>query len=36
MLAISDAVAALATGSAVLIKPDEKTPFSALAGARLV
>lgn len=36
MLAISDAVAALATGNAVLIKPDEKTPFSALAGARLL
>ncbi len=36
MLAISDAVAALATGNGVLIKPDEKTPFSALAGARLL
>ena len=36
MLAMSDAVAALATGNAVLIKPDEKTPFSALAGARLL
>jgi len=36
MLAISDAVAALATGNAVLIKPDEKTPFSALLGAGLL
>ncbi len=36
MLAISDALAAIATGNAVLIKPDEKTPFSALLGARLL
>jgi succinate-semialdehyde dehydrogenase/glutarate-semialdehyde dehydrogenase len=36
MLAISDAVAALAMGNAVLIKPDEKTPYSALFGARLL
>ena len=36
ILAISDAIAALATGNAVLIKPDEKTPFSALLGARLL
>ncbi len=36
MLAVSDAIAALATGNAVLIKPDEKTPFSALFGARLL
>jgi succinate-semialdehyde dehydrogenase/glutarate-semialdehyde dehydrogenase len=36
MLAISDAIAALATGNAVLIKPDEKTPFSALIGAKLL
>ncbi|HEU4916806.1 MAG TPA: succinic semialdehyde dehydrogenase [Acidimicrobiia bacterium] len=36
MLAISDAIAALATGNAVLIKPDGNTPFSALLGARLL
>ncbi|MGH8871302.1 MAG: succinic semialdehyde dehydrogenase [Acidimicrobiia bacterium] len=36
MLAMSDAIAALATGNAVLIKPDEKTPFSALYGAGLL
>lgn len=36
MLAISDAIAALATGNAVLVKPDERTPFSALFGARLL
>ena len=36
ILAISDAIAALATGNAALIKPDEKTPFSALLGARLL
>jgi succinate-semialdehyde dehydrogenase/glutarate-semialdehyde dehydrogenase len=36
MLALSDAVAALATGNAVLIKPDEKTPFSPLLGATLL
>jgi succinate-semialdehyde dehydrogenase/glutarate-semialdehyde dehydrogenase len=36
MLAMSDAVAALATGNAVLIKPDEKTPYSALLGAELL
>ncbi|HLF59983.1 MAG TPA: succinic semialdehyde dehydrogenase [Acidimicrobiia bacterium] len=35
-LAISDAIAALATGNAVLLKPDEKTPYSALLGARLL
>ncbi|HEX2403156.1 MAG TPA: aldehyde dehydrogenase family protein, partial [Acidimicrobiia bacterium] len=36
ILAISDAIAALATGNAVLIKPDEKTPFCALLGALLL
>jgi succinate-semialdehyde dehydrogenase / glutarate-semialdehyde dehydrogenase len=36
ILAISDAIAALATGNAALIKPDEKTPFCALLGARLL
>lgn len=35
-LGISDAIGALATGNAVLVKPDEKTPFSALFGARLL
>lgn len=35
-LSISDALGALASGNAVLIKPDEKTPFSALFGARLL
>ncbi|MET0566112.1 MAG: succinic semialdehyde dehydrogenase [Acidimicrobiia bacterium] len=36
ILSISDAIAALATGNAALIKPDEKTPFCALFGARLL
>jgi succinate-semialdehyde dehydrogenase/glutarate-semialdehyde dehydrogenase len=36
MLAISDAIGALATGNAVLIKPDEKTPYSPLYGAWLL
>jgi succinate-semialdehyde dehydrogenase/glutarate-semialdehyde dehydrogenase len=36
ILSISDAIAALATGNAALIKPDEKTPFCALLGARLL
>lgn len=36
MLAISDAVAALAAGNAVLLKPDEKTPYCALYGAMLL
>lgn len=35
-LSISDALGALASGNAVLIKPDEKTPYSALFGARLL
>ena len=36
ILSISDAIAALATGNAALIKPDEKTPFCALLGASLL
>ncbi len=36
MLAVSDAIAALATGNAVLLKPDEKTPFSGLLAAHLL
>ena len=35
-LAISDALGALVSGNAVIIKPDEKTPYSALYGARLL
>ncbi len=35
-LAISDIVAALMAGNAVVIKPDEKTPYSALYGATLL
>jgi len=35
-LSISDALGALATGNAVLIKPDEKTPYSPLYAARLL
>jgi len=35
-LSISDALGALASGNAVIIKPDEKTPFSAIFGARLL
>jgi succinate-semialdehyde dehydrogenase/glutarate-semialdehyde dehydrogenase len=35
-LSISDALGALVSGNAVLIKPDEKTPFSALFGAKLL
>lgn len=35
-LAISDVVAALIAGNAVVIKPDEKTPFSALYAATLL
>ncbi len=35
-LAISDIVAALVAGNAVVIKPDEKTPYSALYGATLL
>jgi len=34
-LAISDAVPALLTGNAVVLKPDAETPFTALAGVRL-
>jgi len=36
ILSISDAIAALAAGNAALVKPDEKTPFCALLGARLL
>ena len=32
-LSISDIVAALAAGNAVVVKPDEKTPYSAVLGA---
>lgn len=35
-LSISDIVAALVAGNTVVIKPDEKTPFSALYGAMLL
>ena len=35
-LSISDIVAALIAGNAVVIKPDEKTPFSSLYGALLL
>jgi succinate-semialdehyde dehydrogenase/glutarate-semialdehyde dehydrogenase len=35
-LAISDAVPALIAGNAVLLKPDEQTPFSALWGVDLL
>jgi succinate-semialdehyde dehydrogenase/glutarate-semialdehyde dehydrogenase len=35
-LSISDALGALASGNAVMLKPDEKTPFSAIFGARLL
>ncbi len=35
-LAIADIIAALLAGNAVVIKPDEKTPFSALLGADLL
>jgi succinate-semialdehyde dehydrogenase/glutarate-semialdehyde dehydrogenase len=35
-LAIADIVAALIAGNAVVIKPDEKTPYSALYGATLL
>lgn len=35
-LAISDIVAALVAGNAVIIKPDEHTPYSALYGAALL
>lgn len=35
-LSISDAIGALATGNAVLVKPDEKTPYSAIYAARLL
>ena len=34
-LSISDIVAALLAGNSVVIKPDEKTPYSALFGAKL-
>lgn len=34
-LAISDIVAALLAGNSVILKPDEKTPYSALLGANL-
>lgn len=35
-LGMTDAMSALVTGNAVLIKPDEKTPLSTLYGARLL
>ncbi|MDF0530603.1 succinic semialdehyde dehydrogenase [Tsukamurella sp. 8F] len=35
-LAVSDAVAALAGGNAVVLKPDSQTPFCALAAAELL
>ncbi|MEJ2579739.1 MAG: succinic semialdehyde dehydrogenase [Kineosporiaceae bacterium] len=35
-LSVSDAVAALAAGNAVVLKPDSRTPFTALWGARLL
>ena len=35
-LAIGDALGALASGNGVLIKPDGKTPFSALIGLRIL
>lgn len=35
-LAISDILAALVAGNAVVVKPDEKTPFSALYGKMLL
>lgn len=35
-LAISDALAALMAGNAVVLKPDSQTPLSALAGAELL
>lgn len=35
-LAITDAVAALLAGNAVIIKPDSQTPFTALAGIQML
>jgi succinate-semialdehyde dehydrogenase / glutarate-semialdehyde dehydrogenase len=35
-LAISDGLAALVAGNAVLVKPDEQTPLAALAGVELL
>ena len=35
-LAVSDAVAAIMAGNAVVIKPDSQTPYSALAAAELM
>ncbi|WJZ01350.1 succinic semialdehyde dehydrogenase [Corynebacterium freiburgense] len=35
-LTISDAIPALLAGNAVVIKPDSKTPFTALLGAKLL
>ena len=35
-LVVSDAVAALAAGNAVIIKPDNHTPYTALAGVALL
>jgi len=35
-LSIGDALAALVAGNAVVLKPDEKTPFSLLAAVRLL
>ena len=35
-MAISDGLAALAAGNAVLLKPDRQTPFSSLAAVELL
>ncbi|WP_280423276.1 succinic semialdehyde dehydrogenase [Nocardia carnea] len=36
VLSLGDAIPALLAGNAVLLKPDSRTPFSALAGAELL